>query len=980
MKKLFLFTIFCTVLTPALLFAQGEQLEEVFAVTGSYIGGAGEEGASPVEIKTREDLNLAGNPDIVEMLRSLGPVSGIDGESNFFQSNGLSGVSNVNLRGLGPGRTLVLLNGSRIVPHPFFIQEGGQQFANTNAIPSIALQQVELLKEGASATYGSDAVAGVVSFLTRSDFRGLEFEGSYKNVPDSEFPDHELGMIAGMGADRLDLVIAGGYRRRGEVPVADRDWALTSFQENSTPGGWSAIGNPVTLYPRAAPGFVPDPDCDTVGGSNQRGFCRFRYTDFFNIAEDEEHYQIFSELNYELTERAVFNADFLYANNRSAAKTSPSYPPQSLLGGDQIVVPGMPHFDDFLARNPQLDPADWAAGALVWGRPFGVAGPAGIQYQQHDTYRLNLGLSGEFAGNTGYDLSVTWGHAKGDYMIKDTRTDHLAYAYRGLGGPDCDRDAFYADPAGSGIEPGSGNLGQGDCFYYNPFTSGYPASQSAWAFEQAGPGSENPALHNAPGLEPWLIEFQERLPETEQFVAGLVFDGQTGLFDRLLGERLANALLGGDVNWAVGMQYRKDKYKVRLGDNTNLAVSPCAFDIQAGASFTIPDTPINGGADTIPGWTYNCLGIGRLNFLSGDFPFSGSQDVYALFGELQIPLWDSVDVQLALRYEDYGGKIGNTLDPKLATIWEVNSHITLRGSISTSFRAPTLNQSGGQFTTLSFVPPTLAFKAVDTRGNPDLAPEEALSTNFGVILYPNENSRLSLDYWYFDLSKPIILETFNDIVNNCSGDSAIQELACSKITFRDPDNPTLAGIERIAVDYQNGPDTRTHGLDLDGSYDFVTEAGIITVGGQVTWINAYKVDAWIWADKLSAAGQLNADTSTVRSLPDLKGSAYINWSKGGHNLRLESYYTGSYDDSRTIVPPDTRVDDHLTFDIHYNFRFNDDNTRLFASVVNITNEDPPQTLLDLNYDPYTHNPYGTIIKVGLQHRFDGGIFSGSGRR
>jgi outer membrane receptor protein involved in Fe transport len=110
----------------------------------------------------------------------------------------------------------------------------------------------------------------------------------------------------------------------------------------------------------------------------------------------------------------------------------------------------------------------------------------------------------------------------------------------------------------------------------------------------------------------------------------------------------------------------------------------------------------------------------------------------------------------------------------------------------------------------------------------------------------------------------------------------------------------------------------------------------------------------------------------------LKNNAYVNWSLNNHNLRLEWFYTSDYDDERAgnvaNVPDGTEVDDHSTFNVHYNFRFNEDNTRLFASIYNFTDEDPPTVLLDLNYDPYTHNAMGIMWKVGVQHRFEGGIF------
>jgi outer membrane receptor protein involved in Fe transport len=947
---------------------QGE-IEEV-VVTGSYIRGTPEDAASPVAVTTREDMDLQGNPTVVEMLRNMGPMAGIDGETNQFQSNGLEGISNVNLRGLGAGRTLVLMNGNRIVPSPFFIGQDGQQFVNTNIIPVAAVERLEVLKDGASATYGSDAVAGVVNFITRSDFRGIEFQGAYKGVDDADDDDYDASGIIGFGTDRFDMIVAGGYQFRGRLPVREKDWALAPFTENSTPGGWSSIGSPGTYFPREDDGstgfgnFLADPDCETVGGSLNGGFCRFRYTDFDNIVEEEKHYQVYTEATFDINDTTTLNAEFLYARDEVEEwNTSPSYPPQALLDGDTIVSPGMPHFDDFLARNPQLDPADWDNGALIWGRTFGVAGPAQEGNREYDTYRFNIGLEGEF-GNIGYNTNLTYGKSEGDRFTNDTRSDNIAYAYRGLGGANCDQAAYLADPAGSGIVPG-----QGDCEYYNPFTSGFTESQAAGFEGVAGPGSENPDLNNSAELYDWLVEPLGSKPETEQWVFDFIMNGDTDL-----------SAGGGSVAWAAGVQYRYDEYDNKLAATTDVTQQACAFGLDgAGDSFTIPDITLPGG-EVVPGWTYECIGAGAYNFLAASAPFKDDQDVYAAFGELSIPFTENLEVQIAARYENYGGDVGDTLDPKIAARWDVLPTVTLRGSLSSSFRAPTLNQLGGEFTALSFVAAPLAFKAIDTRGNPELNPEKAIATNIGVIWQPNDVTYVSLDLWNFDFEDPIVIESFNDVVSNCFDDTSdIQDLACQKITFQDPANPAAAGIQRIAVDYQNGPDITTNGLDYVASYDFITnDWGMFTVGAEGTYINEYQVDGWVWADSFGAEGKLNFNTATVRPIVDWKNNTYVNWSLDRHNLRLEWFYTSEYDDDRAgtnpAIPNGTEIDDQSVFNVHYNFRFNNDNTRLFASIYNFTDEDPPQALIDLNYDPYTHNAMGIMWKLGVQHRFEGGIF------
>ena len=150
--------------TTGTAFAQDDGVlrQEKVTVTGSAIAGTPEDAALPVDVLTAGDLKLEGSPTITELIRNLGVSSGVDGQTNQFASNGLEGTSNINLRGLGPARTLVLINGRRQTVHPYAIGEQAQLFVDTNMIPSAAVGRIEVLKDGAAAIYGSDAIAGVV--------------------------------------------------------------------------------------------------------------------------------------------------------------------------------------------------------------------------------------------------------------------------------------------------------------------------------------------------------------------------------------------------------------------------------------------------------------------------------------------------------------------------------------------------------------------------------------------------------------------------------------------------------------------------------------------------------------------------------------------------------------------------------------------------------------------------------------------------
>ena len=165
-RKILLSGVLCALLP----FAAIAQDEEV-TVVGSLIKGTPIDTGSPISTFDAESITSQNNLNIVELIKMVPGSSGMDGESNQFGSNAAEGIANVNLRGLGTQRTLVLINGKRQVTVPS--RTGAGRSVNLHDLPMGALSRIEILKEGAAATYGSDAIAGVVNFITASTFEGL---------------------------------------------------------------------------------------------------------------------------------------------------------------------------------------------------------------------------------------------------------------------------------------------------------------------------------------------------------------------------------------------------------------------------------------------------------------------------------------------------------------------------------------------------------------------------------------------------------------------------------------------------------------------------------------------------------------------------------------------------------------------------------------------------------------------------------------
>jgi outer membrane receptor protein involved in Fe transport len=944
-SALYLMTIF--VLGPKMALAQEQEVEEI-VVTGSFIKGTPEDAALPVDVLTRTDLEDVGNPSLIEMVRNLGVTSGNIGETNQFDTRGsqaAEGTTAINLRGLGPARTLVLINSKRHVATETI-------GVDISAIPSIAIGRVEVLKDGAAALYGSDAIGGVVNFITRDNFEGFEISGNFTNLDDSD-GDTKVAAIFGRRSGALHYAISAEYEERSELQIRDRDWALRPFAENPGPGGWSSIGNPGTILPGLANpdgtpatpafalGLAPDPQCELLGGTSSGGFCRFQYTFFDNLIEEQESYKVFAEVNYDISDKISFHAEALYHDmDIPDWDTSPSYPPQALTGADRFVPPAHPGLIDLKAKNPDLLPAD--AGAYSWSRMLGIAGRNGQPESAHrktKTKRISFGLVGETDSGIAFDTSFTWSKRERDIGGSDMYIERMAFAFDGLGGTGCD--------------PATGTAGVGPCEYYNPFSNALSFSPVTGATNP----QYNASVANSDELINWLTAETGSQTDNEQLVFEAILSGNSNW-----------ELGGGNVGWAAGLQYRKDTFDFSVKDVANRAINPCPFNNPM--SVTLGHTA-----------TLDCGagGAGQLAFLAATDEENTDRSVYGVFAELALPITDTIDVQLALRYEDYGSSNGgDTIDPKVAFNWTLTDELSLRGSVSTTFRGPPSSFLSGTSTSLQFIAPALAFKAADTVGNPDLDPETALAANFGAI-YQNNNFYASVDYWSFNFEDPLQLESANQIVaaygaNGCAdGGAGVGSSACDLLRGRmSPTGTSVGGVERITRFVINGSDIDTSGIDFVANYSFDEVAGgALTLGVEGSYTLEYESDDFVTGDGFvlapgdDFAGRLNEGTP-FQPKPELKASFIAKWTNDAHRLTYAARFVDGMEDVNSPVAALDDIDDHTTHDLHYINNMFDDIT-ISLSVLNFTDEDPPQVANDLNYDPYNHSGFGRMIKLGVNY-------------
>jgi iron complex outermembrane receptor protein len=215
------------------------ELEEV-VVTGSFIKGTPTDTAMPVEVIGLEELKNMGTPTNIDLVKTMTEVGQVAGETNRYNAFPI-GAATINLRNLGSRFSLVLFNGRRM-PEQYSVAVG--RFNNIAWIPNAPIGRVETLKEGGGVTYGADAVGGVVNYLTRKNYTGLEIKADYRYI-ENDSGDYTADVLWGKKiGDSSDLLVSVGYQHRGSLRSIDRDWAQRPYFENDSAFAWSTAGSP----------------------------------------------------------------------------------------------------------------------------------------------------------------------------------------------------------------------------------------------------------------------------------------------------------------------------------------------------------------------------------------------------------------------------------------------------------------------------------------------------------------------------------------------------------------------------------------------------------------------------------------------------------------------------------------------------------------------------------------------------------------
>ena len=863
-----------------------EKTLNTVVVTGSFIRRQSQADlASPIDTVDNVDLANIGAQNIADLTQTLTINTGAQNNPDAFTQGGTTGTSNINLRGLGVASTLILLNGKRQTLSAAPTNDGINFVDTSSLVPLIAVQRVEILKDGASSLYGSDAIAGVANFITREDYDGVLFTGDFtSHASVGEYGEYNLQGLVGKTFGDVSVMAAVSYLDRTGLTTAER---RLSMPANDT----SALGNPGAFFtvnsdiPGVGPGTpLIDPGCAAAGGfpipiagpdalAAGVGLCGFDFGEFFNLVPDEDRLTAFGSLKWDVNGSTTWKFEVGYADNNATRGNSPTFPFLQ-----QALVP---------ADNPGNI---FGTTVSFFGRASGNGGSVSPATFESETFRISSDITTDFETsflkNGRFNVNFTFAENQFMAATEDTVTDRFQCAldgFRGTFGMDCSADNPFLTANGATV-PAVGT-------FFNPF-------------------SVTGAINADPALLDYVVEFSQSFRESdllvfESYVSGEIFE-----------------LPAGPVSLAIGGQYRDQDISAEFDEITE-----------------------NDG----------------FAFLIGEQPFSGSQEVYALFAEAAVPLTSWADLQLAVRFEDYNEDGGSTVDPKIALLLRPTEQISLRGSFSTSFRAPSSFQLQGQSTTLQQVSDpnnggANAFVAVRALGNPNLQPEDSMAFNVGGTWEPIDGLEFNLDYYNF---------SFED---------AIIQTAPQAVVDADPNGPNVirspAGtIIQVNNGFVNAASIDTSGIDFTARYS--TEFGDFRVTPSIvgTYVIEYDL-ADPLAGNVEGAGNRNF-ANFGSPTPRWRFNAGLELAKGAHSFNAFGRFIGSYDDDQN---GGVEIDNDFRLDLQYNVNvaefFGRDKAAVFTvGVRNVTDNTAPFVATNGGFDSRVHDPRGRLVQVGIDVEF-----------
>ena len=925
--------------------ANDEPIEEIVTTGSRIVTQDGFGRTSPVTVMNTDDIASLGLTRVEDVLNSLPSV---ETALHSFDANGISGTASIDLRGLGAFRTLVLMNGRRMQP-------GGVQATavDVNQIPAAMIERVEVLTGGASATYGADAVAGVVNFIMRRmdgvelsvGASGYQHDNSNSFVPPLldargfEYPSGDSGI--GGEAYNVDLVIGSDFangrgnatvyatwRENVEMLQAERDYGSCALSNAATSCGGSAnaivpnffiapAGDAGSDYSRSL--FLSMQSDGTLAPWD--GTNRYNYAPVNHFMRPDTRYSFGTAIDFEFSERATAYAEMNYANNKTVGQIAESgtfFAEEYFLPLDNTLFPQLfrdqltGYFNNqYCAEYSATDPT---VCVDIVSDPVGYAAadPAD-QFSQYDPNSTGFNEFGVYIGKR----NVEGGPRSSNFQHDAFRA---VAGVRGAINDDWDYDAsfLYGETSSS-------------MAYINDFF--------APLIRTAVDGDACAADGNCIPYE--VFTYQGVTPEAAQSMLGTaIMMGKTST-------EVINAYASGDLGFnfpgaddsvmmVAGFEHRAEKYE-RVSDSV----------FQQGS--------LLGQGGPTPGVT-------------------GGYTVTELFTEANIPLIqgaagaENLTLDLAYRYSDYSTS-GGASTYRAGLDWQPAELIRLRAGWNRAVRAPNvaelfstqslglwsgvdpcatatpvytaaqcanLHVSGAQYGTIT-ASPAGQYNNI-AGGNPDLSPEEADTLTVGFVLDPMDSMTISVDYWSIEITDTISTVGETTILEQCG----LYGVLCDQVV-RNAGGSLWQGTQGFVIDTTvNLGENKWEGIDLAANYDFEAAGGTWSANLIGTYMMT-KETTPLPADPASAYDCTGLISTRCFPSPEWRHTASISYdSDEWWSLEGRWRYFGGvdYDGSTDTIAQANMSDAQNYFDLNAVFQFMD-NHDVTVGVNNVLDEEPP---------------------------------------
>jgi len=882
---------------------QDSSVLEVIQVTGSRIQRTGMTTPTPVTTMNAEDLADMAPTTLMDAMNQMPQFfNNSTPETSRGSWTGSAGQSILNLRGIGANRTLVLLDGRRVVGST---QQG---LVDINLFPSALVRRVDVVTGGASAAYGSDAVSGVANFILDTDYVGLKgsVQGGITSRGDQANHKYSLAGGADLG-DRGHILVAGEYFHANEIRgFSKRDWYRNWSVINNPDGSPSHVVAPDVHVTNQTPGglIVSGPLAGTQfldDGTPAPFFKGDYYTpqtqsggsgwdpNYNNtLVPEQERYSAFSRLSYDVSDSVRAFVQGIYGVNRVSYDKGPvtaasGYPGPATIFVDNAFLP-----DSIRQAMIDLGEDSFQMGTVRARDELS----RGRTNTRNETISLTTGLEGDLDENWRFNAYYQYGH--------NTQDMKLANVMR--------NDRFWA-AIDSVVDPATGNV---TCriTLENP-------DQVCVPLNLFGAHSATPEAMD------WILGTEHNIQKVTQHVAEASISGE------------AFEMWAGPVSVAAGLGYR-DESMSEHGTPEDLT-GPDVFQNAEGAR-GVPPALIGGGL-----------------FERGSIPvLSGSAHVWEAFGETIVPLLadqpfaQSLNFNGSVRYADYSGS-GGIWAWKLGLDWQITNELRLRGTRSRDIRAGTLaerftSRPRGGAVEDPFLPgnPNYGILRNDA-GNPNIDPEKGDTLTFGAVYQPNWLSGLSVstDFYNIKISDAIDTLGIQRILDGCyDGDDTL----CA-LVHRDP---TTGRVTTIDNAYLNLSKAHIRGVDFEGTY----QTQLAFLGGGAEDLNLRALVSYIDKYTLTTpTGQLVDETGQTGTYGNVAPKWQANFSITYNNGPISLFVQERYIDSGTyrndyVVGVD--IDDntissawYTTARISYNFEALGAQNELFLNVNNVFDKNPP---------------------------------------